>query len=377
MESSQENGFDIHVPMRMPQSPGANSDTARGQGFDSGSRTNLFARILKEGQHGPITQGYYSVPHHWICRGSRIPFGVYAKDSTGEIALILEPNRVFVPDDQENHAGPPSVFLQKDSRAEFLYYLDENLDEIVADSRMSPSEKAEIFYYLAFRRLKTSYNGPGRVAVASMKQLIALMTEQILPDKEALKQVFSLMQDNVCKTSEHPGCAIMHSLNVGILSTFFVMKVLEHLSRDTLEKISLGYFFHNVGMMRLPAKVVDYTGPLTDAVWPLIRQHPHWGLDIMKSSQAVTREMAHIIMDHHERPDGNGYPGSLKGTDIHFFVKVCAIMDAFDAMISQRPYRKALTLVEALKHIKQKVPHEYDAAIFSKLILIFLDNELI
>ncbi len=377
MESSQGSGFDIQVPMRMPQSPGANCYAARGQGFDSGNRTNLFARILKEGPRGQITQGYYSIPVHWICAGRRIPFGVYGKDPTGEISMILEPNRVFDRDDHDPHAGPPPVFLKKDSRAEFLYYLDENLDEIIADSRMNPSEKAEIFYYLAYRRLKSAYKSPERVTIASMKQLIALMTEQILPDKETLKQIFSLIQDNVCKTSEHPDCVIMHSLNVGVLSTFFVMKVLEHLSRDILEKISLGYFFHNVGMMRLPAKVVDFTGPLTDAVWPLIRQHPHWGLDIMKSSQSVTREMAHIIMDHHERLDGNGYPGSLKGSDIHFFVKVCAIMDAFDAMISQRPYRKALSMVEALKQIKQKVPHEYDAALFSKLILIFLDSELI
>ncbi len=377
MESSQGSGFDIHVPTRMPQSPGARTDTFRRQGFDSGNRTNLFARILKEGQHGPITQGYYSIPDHWICRGRRIPFGVYGKDPTGEIAMILEPNRVFAEDGQDAHTGPPPIFLKKDSRSEFLYYLDENLDEIVADSRMSPSDKAEIYYYLAYRRLKSAYKSPGRVVVAGIKQLIALMNEQILNDKETFKQVFSLIQDNVCKTPEHPGCTIMHALNVGILSTFFVTKVLKHLSREALEKISLGYFFHNIGMMRLPAKVVDFTGPLTDTVWPLIRQHPRWGLDMMKDAKSDTREMAHVIMDHHERLDGNGYPGSLKGSDIHFFVKVCAIMDAFDAMISQRPYRKALPLVEALKQIKQKIPHEYDAGIFSKLILIFLDSELI
>jgi len=195
--------------------------------------------------------------------------------------------------------------------------------------------------------------------------------------RETMKQVFSLILDNVGSTPEHPEAAVMHSLNVGILSTFFVMKVLGHLARETLEEVAFGYFFHNIGMMRLPQNVITNEGPLTDTTWSLVRQHPAWGLEILKREHDATREMAHIIMDHHERLDGRGYPRSLKGGDIHFFAKVCAIVDAFAAMISQRTYRHALTVVDALKEIRKKVPNEYDPVIFSKLVMVFLDNDLI
>jgi HD-GYP domain-containing protein (c-di-GMP phosphodiesterase class II) len=272
---------------------------------------------------------------------------------------------------------PTVVLLKKESRLDLLHYLDRNLDDILANPVMSVPEKAELFYYLGYRRMRAAYRNPGRISLGGVKGLIALMMEEVLGSKPVVKQIFGLMQDNVCKTTEHPECAILHAFNVGILSTFFAMKVLESLSRDTLEEAALGYFMHNIGMMRLPQKVVDFGGELGDATWTLVRQHPTWGIEMMKGIEEPSREVAHIIMDHHEKADGKGYPRALTGVDIHFFVKVCSLIDSFTAMISERSYRPAMQVVNALKAIKERIPNEYDPAIFSKLILVFLDNELI
>ncbi|MRR14119.1 HD domain-containing protein, partial [archaeon] len=369
----------ILLPSRMPQSPGVNSDAVQRSGGVNHSRLSLFARFLKSGAQGGFGPQYYSIPAHWMCPGKRMPFGMYRKTKSGEVILSHEPNRIYVPADNdlldENYS--PLVFLKRDSRGELLYYLDKNLDEIISDPRMRPSEKAEVFYYLAYRRLRTAYKNPGKISFAGMKQLIALMIEQIMGDKETFRQVFLLIQDNICRTVEHPESAILHSLNVGILSTFFVSKVLTQLSRRIIEDISMGYFFHNIGMMRLPQKVANYKGTLNTAAWSIIKLHPAWGLEAVKGVQDTSRMMAHIIMDHHEKTDGGGYPKALKGDDIHFFVKVCSVMDTFDALISDRSYRHAINVVDALKQIKQKVPREYDPGIFTKLIRVFLENDLL
>jgi HD-GYP domain-containing protein (c-di-GMP phosphodiesterase class II) len=379
MESSQGSRFDSNVPSRMPQSPGLH--TGRGSKYPdaAGARSTLFTRLLNAGPQGAIRPGFYSIPNYWICEGRRLPFGMYRKTITGEVIRICESNRIYLPMDALpiTDEEPGVVLVKKESRLDLLHYLDRNLDDIVANPQMSVSERAELFYYLGYRRLRAVYRNPNRITLGGVKGLIALMVEQILLERETVKQVFELVQDNVCRTTDHPESSILHSLNVGILSTFFVMKVLGNLSRDTLEDVALGYFLHNIGMMRLPQKIMDYGGELGDATWTIIRQHPVWGLEMVKGIEEPSREAAHIIMDHHEKLNGKGYPRALTGVDIHFFVKVCSLLDAFNAMISDRSYRQAMQVVEALKAIKQKVPLEYDPGIFSKLILVFLDNELI
>ncbi len=363
----------------MPQSPGVNSERALRYPAGSAGHTSLFTRLLDAGPKGALRPGYYSIPSHWICEGRRLPFGMFRKTITGEVIQVSEPNRIYVPMDRIPLAvEDPSVFLlKKESRLDLLHYLDRNLDDILAHPAVSTAEKAELFYYMGYRRLRACYRIPNRMTLGGVKGLIALMVEQVLVDRDTVKGIFALVQDNFCRTTEHPDCAIMHSLNVGILATFFVMKVLENLSREILEEVSLGYFLHNIGMMRLPQKVMEHAGELSDTAWTLIRQHPAWGVEMVRGIEEPSREVAHIIMDHHERPDGKGYPRALTGIDIHFFVKVCSLMDSFGAMIAQRPYRKALQVVDALKGIKGKIPNEYDPALFSKLILVFLDNELV
>lgn len=379
MESSQRSSFDKNVPTRMPQSPGVNTGRLRVPRVGAEARSSLFTRLLSTGPKDALRPGYYSIPSYWICEGRRLPFGMFRKTPSGEVIKLSEPNRIYQALDRLplNEGGPAVVLLKKESRLDLLHYLDRNLDEIVANSLMSVPEKAEIFYHMGYRRMRAAYRNPNRITLGGVKGLIALMVEQILTGRETVKEIFGLVQDNVCRTTEHPECAILHSLNVGILATFFVMKVLPNLARDTLEEVALGYFLHNIGMMRLPRKVVDYGGELGDATWTLVRQHPVWGLEMVRGIEEPSREVAHIIMDHHEKLNGKGYPRALTGVDIHFFVKVGSLVDSFSAMISERSYRQALQVVDALKGIKQRVPHEYDPSIFSKLILVFLENELI
>ncbi|HQI00324.1 MAG TPA: HD domain-containing phosphohydrolase [Deltaproteobacteria bacterium] len=370
MEASKGSRFDIHVPARMPQSPGVNSEGARRHTDGSEHHLSVLVRLLKPSSLGLLGSGYYSVPSYWMCPGKQSPFGIYRKTSTGEIASILEPDSIYIPG-ADGTNEPDSVLLRGDSRIRLLSYLDVNLESIIASRLTDPFEKAELFYYFAYRRLRVAYKNPGNITVFGIKQIADILVEQILVDKKIMEQIFLIMRDNIYKTTENPECTIMHSLHVGMLATFFVAKILEHISKNILKDIALCYFFHDIGMMRIPQKIMDSTDPLASDAWSLIRQHPCFGLEIMKEIQGTPSEMTYIIKDHHERLDGNGYPEALKGEGIHFFVKVCSILDAFEAMVSQRTYRRAFSTTEALKIIKQRVPQGYDPVVFSKLAAVF------
>lgn len=158
MESSQGSGFDIPVPVRMTQSPGINSDTAGRQSPAPSNRTSLFSRLLKPGHQGPLFPEYYSVPVRWFRRGAVLPFDVYGKDSQGEVARITSPVRGHDadPESLEDEEGVSVICLKSDSGAALLCYLDDNLEEILADPELSNQEKAELFYYLAYWRLRAA-----------------------------------------------------------------------------------------------------------------------------------------------------------------------------------------------------------------------------
>jgi HD-GYP domain-containing protein (c-di-GMP phosphodiesterase class II) len=374
------NGFDIHVPLKMPHSPGVNS-SARIKIISSKSRRASFLAGLIDSGSAPHSESRYcSIPSHWLCLGRHIPYRIYEKTLSGKLREFHEAGKVYPQLNTEKQAEngvSRRLYIEKKLCSELVYYLDDNLDEILSNPYAGSAEKAELFYYMTYRRLKNAFTQPGKMALVNMKQVIALMLEKILNDTKTLKEIFLLVQHNVCKDPLFPSYTFIHSLNVGILSTLFIMKVMTGLSNRTLEDVSLGYFFHNIGMMRIPLDVINQGAPLNSRSWSLVHQHPQWGYETMTKIKDMSPEMAHIIMEHHERPNGKGYPRSLKGEDIHFFVKVCAIMDAFDALTSRTVYRQAMTMVDALKQIKEKTPHEYDSRIFSRLILVLLDNELI
>lgn len=156
------------------------------------------------------------------------------------------------------------------------------------------------------------------------------MIGHVLARKGIMKQIVLLMEDNGRKGADYPEGPVMHSLHVGILSTLLVMEILPHLARNTLIETAMGFLFHDIGMMRLGPKVVNYAGPLTEAICPLVRQHPAWGLEDMEKARCASTEASCIITGHHERPDGRGYPGCMKRDDLHFFVKVCAVLRCDD-----------------------------------------------
>jgi HD-GYP domain-containing protein (c-di-GMP phosphodiesterase class II) len=321
---------------------------------------------------------YYAIQANWLCPGKRIPFALYARDFSGEMVRLLPPHRVYAPgeDGHDRETEPSRVFIRKESASDLLHYLDSNLDEVIDHPRMDAAGKAEVFYYLAYRRLEAVYRSPGRLVLTDVKQIIALMIEQIITRPETLQQVYELVQKNAGRISEHPRSTILHSLNVGILSTFFVTTVLGHLPREIAEEIALAYFFHNIGMMLLPRDVVNQRGDLSDRAWALIRQHPRWGVEIMGRRYPLTPEMGGVIGGHHERLDGKGYPGVLKSSDLHFFVKTCAVMDTLHALISRRAYREPLPLAEALREVRHRIPQGYDPRTFSQVIRVFREYGL-
>ncbi|MCL4524247.1 MAG: response regulator, partial [Acidobacteria bacterium] len=121
-------------------------------------------------------------------------------------------------------------------------------------------------------------------------------------------------------------------------------------SGPDLHHIARGAFLHDIGKMAVPDSILRKPGPLTPEEWVVIKRHCEVGFEVLRRIPFL-KEAAEIVLAHQERYDGSGYPRGLKGDEIPLGARIFAIADTLDAMISDRPYRRALSLAEAHEEI--------------------------
>jgi HD-GYP domain-containing protein (c-di-GMP phosphodiesterase class II) len=121
----------------------------------------------------------------------------------------------------------------------------------------------------------------------------------------------------------------------------------------------MGSLIHDVGKIYVPAEILSRPGELSEAEFNLIKVHPQVGYDIIKGIE-FPWPVAKMILQHHERLNGSGYPQGLKGDEISLEARILAVADVVEAMASHRPYRPGLGLDKALEEISQNRGVLYD-----------------
>ncbi len=134
------------------------------------------------------------------------------------------------------------------------------------------------------------------------------------------------------------------------------------LDQDEIEKIHIAAHLHDIGKIGVPDAVLHKPEKLSEEEWEAMKKHPMTGAEILSKSRHLN-ELKDIVLYHHERFDGKGYPEGLKGEEIPLGARIIAICDSIDAMTSDRGYRKAFSLKECYGEIKNKLGVMYDPVI--------------
>ncbi len=140
-----------------------------------------------------------------------------------------------------------------------------------------------------------------------------------------------------------------HSVNVCILSVFLAIKA--GLDHDKVHSIGTGCLLHDFGKILIPAEILQKSGKLTAEEYDEMKKHTIYGYEAIKSEFNICPTTKVVVLLHHERIDGSGYPYGYTGDKIHESAKICAICDVFDAMTSDRIYRKALSITDAVEFL--------------------------
>ena len=159
-----------------------------------------------------------------------------------------------------------------------------------------------------------------------------------------------------------------HSINVSLYS-MMIAKWLK-LPKAKIKEVVQAGLMHDIGKIEIPLDILNKSSRLLPEEFSQIKKHSTYGYDIISSLQDVSESIKLGILMHHEREDGSGYPLGIKGRSINLCSKIIAIADVFDAMTSDRVYKKKTSPFEAIKEFQMHMINLFD----TKTMLVFLKN---
>ena len=205
-----------------------------------------------------------------------------------------------------------------------------------------------------------------------LEEMVGERTQQL---RSALLQIERSYED----TLEALGAAIDfrdsetagHSRRVAMYSTKIAKEL--DVAKHELKTIIRGAWLHDIGKLATPDAILLKPGALTQEEWRIMQRHAEIGYDLVKRIPFLA-QAAEIILSHHERWDGSGYPRGLKARDIPLGARVFAVADTVDAMTSDRPYRSALSFEETEEEIRRGSGSRYDSQVANVFLSVGIEN---
>src|SRR5215218_8934199 len=149
-----------------------------------------------------------------------------------------------------------------------------------------------------------------------------------------------------------------HSFRVALYAVALAKAIGIH--GEELKAIEWGALLHDVGKMVVPDEILRKVGPLTEREWHIMKQHPTWGYDMLAEVGFLQPAVLDIIYCHHERWDGQGYPRGIAGESIPLAARIFAVVDTYDAITSDRPYRRARGHQTAVAELQRVAGQQFD-----------------
>lgn len=205
-------------------------------------------------------------------------------------------------------------------------------------------------------------------------------TLQLSPDSIRIKQLeeqaSALRNSVICAFNQ---LLDLKDLNTGVHSTRLAewgMRVGQELGLEeaALQNLEIAALLHDIGKVGIPDAILRKPGRLDPAEYDLMKKHPEYGWAVLRMLPGFERA-ALDILHHHESVDGSGYPAGLKGQEIPIVSRIVCVIDAFDAMVSSRPYRQGLPYEEAVRRLTEASGTQFDSAVV-KCFLSFAQAEM-
>lgn len=295
-----------------------------------------------------------------------IQFNIYATDSRGCLVLFCRAGYEITPRLKEIMRKSKRVLYISSQDVDSYYdYAFERVERIVANQEIRVQDKAEILHGVGKRTVKLLLENPrSGQSVDRSKRVVTNYVDLILKSPEAASHLFAL--------SAADAYTFSHSVNVCTFSMLIGRKILGE-GRLELKHLGLGGLMHDVGKTMVDQEILTKTGPLTREEMDEMRRHPLFSYELISEHQ-LPEPVLEAGLHHHERADGTGYPDGLLLAETHPYARIVAVADVYDAITSDRVYRKGKPHVLALEEMSgdSKI---FDREAFQALLQVVLQSQ--
>jgi HD-GYP domain-containing protein (c-di-GMP phosphodiesterase class II) len=229
----------------------------------------------------------------------------------------------------------------KDLRIGTIYIEDDMLEDIKPQDPEFIQIKSNVVKLLSKSFVKLEYK--------DSKPKLDLTVSTITDIVEYLFEHKDINAVHLTEIKTYDNYTYVHSLNTCVISLFFGMQM--SMPKSKLMDLGIGAILHDVGKTKIPKSILNKPSKLTDEEFEIMKNHSKLGYDLIHDLKYISDRSKRLILEHHERLDGSGYPKGIKDKEISEFGKIVAISDVYDAIVSDRVYKKGVKGNEAYEFI--------------------------
>jgi HD-GYP domain-containing protein (c-di-GMP phosphodiesterase class II) len=216
-----------------------------------------------------------------------------------------------------------------------LKFQEETMPAVLQHAFLEDKAKARAIYNFTMNLAKVAHDQPKPLHVYRICKQINLAVDWVLADeKKRLPLLLSMAR------KEYSNAA--HAVNVGHLGIALTMELYHGKSnmQEVVRSLAPGFFLHDIGKGFVRVDIQNKPGPLQELEWVEMKKHPQYGNWFLDREKLLSQDARNIVLQHHERADGQGYPHGAAGAAISEGARMCAIIDAYDALTTTRTFRQ-------------------------------------
>jgi HD-GYP domain-containing protein (c-di-GMP phosphodiesterase class II) len=295
-------------------------------------------------------QTFSSVPQEYIpispqtlgcCNGLSV--NIYLKvDAVAKPTLFCSRDLPVEPEQlrQLIDAGVSKLYIESNSYTDYQSHLRSNWKSLLNEDRFNESNRTAVMSEVVRAVLSEQFASRDTSTVVETCNELGSSIVSVLAERPVLvSELYDVMY--------HDYATFTHSSNVA--SYISVLARALGYSGDELQQIVVGALVHDMGKLEIPDHILAKPGRLDEFEFRQVQLHPSLGLRrLLNEQRQLTYGQLMIVYQHHEKLNGKGYPVGLPSEEIHPWAKICSVVDIFEALTSQRPYRKPMTHATAL-----------------------------
>ncbi len=288
-----------------------------------------------------------------------LEFRLYAKNELEMMSLFLDRDTVIDEQIFQKIHKTQNIYISQKEKEKFNKFLEKHIQDLVKNNELNVQEKTDLLYRSTAILTDSLYSNPEALEnVQRSKQIVNPIMQSIMHNNSTIASYMKIIA--------YDYYTYTHSLNVSIYSLCLGAEL--GLQNETLNALGRSALLHDLGKSRIDNKIVNKKERLNDKEKEIMKLHPAHGYNIALKLGIKDQRILDGIRHHHEKLNGSGYPDKLDNDHITLFPRIIGVCDVFDAMTTERSYKKAMHSYDALLFMETKMSHHLDIKVLKTFI---------